>query len=503
MGSFSVNRLKKEELYTLGRYTGYVSSALGIFMLPSVLVSLIYHEDIVYTYSFLFSAIILIVLGIILIGYFRNKVLPTLSLKGSLIFVLGIWALSALFCGLPFLFSGDLSLFDSYFEGMSAITTTGMSIQVATANAVTIWESLAQWLGGLGLIVLILVIIPSSAGLRKLYLTEGRTEQITPNIRHSTIVFIELYLGLTALAIVLYLLVGLNPFDALCYGVCSISTGGFTISTADPTMFNNPPVQLVGLFLMILGGTNFIILYNVFKGNARRYLKDTEFRVMLLFIVVFTAIIIATLYLSGTYEEESLLTLSRDVLFQITAIVTSAGFGSMSMDAWPSFAYNIMVVLMLIGGSVCSTSGGLRIYNVILVLKSIWWEAKSMFLPKNTVITKKIYHNGRDMEITNDMIRSMLIYFIVFIMIFLITTFVLMCFNNDFQMAYSISASALGNTGYAPSFVTVDTHVVIKSMLIIDFWIGRMGLWPLLLSIVYFVDTVGGKVEEVTNRNST
>ncbi len=499
MSSFDINRLKREELYTIGHYTGYVSLVIGIFMLPSVLVSIIYHEDPVYLFAFLISAIILILLGGGLVLYFRKRSIPSLSLKGSLIFVLSIWGLSALFCGLPFLFTGDLGMFDSYFEGMSAITTTGMSIQVATTHSVTIWESLAQWLGGLGLIILILVLVPSSPGLKKLYLTEGRTEQITPNIKHSTFIFIRLYLILTALALFLYLVVGLNVFDAICYGVCSISTGGFTISTADPYMFNYPAVQLVGMFLMLLGGTNFIIIYNVLKGNVRKYIKDVELKAMFAIIVVATILLVASLYYNGLYGD-NLFTIFRNSLFQIVMIVTSAGFTALPMDTWPSFDYNLLILLMFIGGCVCSTSGGLRIYNVVLVLKSIWWEAKSMFLPKNTVIIRKVYHDGKNIEVTDPMVKSILIYFIIYIMIFLISTFVILLVVDDFQMAYTLSASGLGNTGYAPSFVDVSTHVVVKSMLIIDFWIGRMSLWPLLLSIVYGVNMISDRFESLRNR---
>ena len=139
---------------------------------------------------------------------FGRKQSTTLSFKGALIFVLSIWGIIAIYCGLPYILSGELGIFDSFFEAMSGITTTGFSLihEETYPYSVTMWKALTQWFGGLGIIVLLLAIVPSSVSLKRLFFAEGRTEQMTPNVRHTTMIFLKLYASITSLGIILYLL---------------------------------------------------------------------------------------------------------------------------------------------------------------------------------------------------------------------------------------------------------------------------------------------------------
>lgn len=498
MNSFTINKLKQNELRTIGHFTGYICVIIGLFMFVPIISALIFNDSPHYLHSFITSSIISIVAGLILFSVFKRKDITQLSLKGSLIFVLSIWGITALICGLPYYISGDLGAIDAYFEGMSGITTTGFSMLAGTRYpySIAIWEALTQWFGGLGIIVLLLVVIPSSSSLKRLYFSEGKTEQMTPNLKHTTMIYIKLYLILTTIGICLYLLAGLEPFDALCYCFCGIATGGFSIYPNSVMYFNSPLIEAVTIIVMLMGSTNFIILYRIVKRDFNNVHKDAEIKAMATIIIFATLFISLSLYVNGNYNYD-VITIFRHALFQVVSVLSSTGFTSTSINFWSPFCYHILILLMFIGGSVCSTSGGIKIYNVVILLKSIWWEVEEMLLPKNAIIVKKVYHDNKYRDISNSVIKSTLIYVVSYIFIFIISALIILIFCNDFQASYTLAAASLGNTGIDPGYLSIHSPIIVKLVMIIDFWVGRIGIWPLLLMIVYFINMAQGKYEEI------
>lgn len=496
MNTFNINKIKPAEIKTIGHYTGYVSIVLGLFMIIPIICAYIYNDPDIYLYSFTLSAIINISVGLILYLVFNTKNITNLSLKGSLIFVMSIWGFASIFASLPYFISGDLSFIDAFFEGMSGITTTGFSMyDVYTfPYSISIWRCLIQWFGGLGIIFLLLVIVPSSVSLKRLYFAEGKTEQMTPNIKHTSTIFIKVYLILTALAISLYLLGGLDIFDSICYSFVGIATGGYSIHPEHINNFTNPLIQIITIVVMIMGGTNFIVHYRIMKGNWRNLHKDVEIRAMFAIIAIATILIFISLYINGLYGQNAIL-IFRHSLFQVVSIVTSTGFLSTDINIWTPFSYYILVLLMLCGGAVCSTAGGIKIYNIVVMFKAIWWETQQMFLPTNTVIKRKIYHDQKKREISKDTIRTILVYIIAYVLLFIVSTLIVLMFCKNLEISFTIVAASIGNTGVGPSFISPSLPLVVKIVLIIDFWAGRIGVWPLLLSIVYLVYMLQSKVE--------
>lgn len=497
MNSFTINKIKENELKTIGHYSGYVCILIGLLMIIPLICALIYHDHTKYLNSFLVSAIISIIIGFILWTTFNKKHLTQLSLKGSLIFVLSIWGLTALFSGLPYFISGDLSLIDSFFEGMSGITTTGFSLLSATKYpySIAMWESLTQWFGGLGIIVLLLVVVPSSVSLKRLYFAEGRTEQMTPNIRHTTMIYIKLYLLLTTIGIALYLIAGLNLFDAICYCFCGIATGGFSVHPESVYHFNTPLIEIITMFVMMMGSLNFVVQYRVIKGDWKNVYKDVELKAFLFLIIASTILITLSLYTQNFYNQD-LIEIGRHSLFQVVSVITSTGFNSTNINYWPPFCYYILILLMFTGSSICSTSGGIKLYNIVILFKAIWWEVKSMILPKNTIIIQKVFHDNKYRDISNSTIKTILIYIIAYILIFIASVMIIIIYCNDFQTAFTISAASLGNTGLTTTYLSVNTPLMVKIVMIIDFWAGRIGVWPLLLSIVYLINMTQGRLED-------
>ncbi|RAP52344.1 MAG: hypothetical protein BZ133_01460 [Methanosphaera sp. SHI613] len=496
MNTFNINKIKPAEIKTIGHYTGYVSIVLGLFMIIPIICAYIYNDPDIYLHSFIISAVINITVGVLLYFIFNTKSITNLSLKGSLIFVMSIWGFASIFASLPYFISGDLSFVDAFFEGMSGITTTGFSMyDVYTfPYSISIWRCLIQWFGGLGIIFLLLVIVPSSVSLKRLYFAEGKTEQMTPNIKHTATIFIKVYLILTALAISLYLLAGLDLFDSICYSFVGIATGGYSIHPEHINNFTNPIIQAITIIVMLMGGTNFIVHYRIMKGNWRKLHKDVEIRAMFAIIVLATIVIAISLYINGLYGQNVVL-IFRHSLFQVVSILTSTGFLSTDINIWTPFSYYVLVLLMFTGGAVCSTAGGIKIYNILVMFKAIWWETQQMFLPTNTVIKRKIYHDQRKREISKDAIRTILVYIIAYMLLFIVSTLIVLMFSKNLEISTTVVAASIGNTGVAPSYISPSNPLIVKIVLIIDFWAGRIGVWPLLLSIVYLVYMFQSKME--------
>lgn len=495
MNAFHIEKIKMDEVRAIFHYTGFVIIAISSFMAIPIIVSLIYKDPITYFYSFMASIIVSLSVGLILYLTNQSKKISDLSLKGSLIFVLSIWIISAFFCALPLILSRDLSFIDAYFESMSGITSTGFTMysNVPVAYSIRIWRSLLQWFGGLGIIFLLLVLIPSSVSLKRLYFAEGKTEQMTPNIRHTSMMFIKIYSILTIIAITLYVLVGLDVFNALCYSFSGLGTGGFSADVDNLNNFVNPLIQIVTIIVMIMGGTNFLMYYFISKGKWRNVHKDIEVKYMFYLIVLATIIVMFSLLQNNLYNGDLIVTF-RHALFQVVSILTSTGFQSTDINTWPALSYHVLIVLMFIGGAVCSTASGMKIYNIALMVKSVWWELQSIFLPNSIVLKRKVFHDNKEMIITFNMIKPILMFMFAYLLLFVVSTIILLMFCNDFKVAYSIVAGSIGNTGLGPSYINTSIPLVVKIVLIFDFLAGRIGIWPALIPLVYIINNINEKI---------
>ncbi|RAP54273.1 MAG: hypothetical protein BZ137_03145 [Methanosphaera sp. rholeuAM130] len=199
-------------------------------------------------------------------------------------------------------------------------------------------------------------------------------------------------------------------------------------------------------------------------------------------IIVATIVIALNLYFEGFYNQDIIMIL-RHSLFQVTSVLTSTGFSSTDINLWTPFSSSILVILMFIGGCVCSTAGGIKVYNIIIMFKSIVWEVQRMFLPNNMVIKRNVFHDRQLRQISSETISIVHVYIVLYVLLFLISTGVVLIHCQDIQLASSVVAASVGNTGLAPSYIDSSLPLVIKITLIIDFWAGRIGIWPILLPI--------------------
>lgn len=482
----SAHKLNRNEFYSVVHYTGYILILLGLVMLVPIIVALIYHE---YRFipPFIYSSIVSVLLGSVLFKKFDNK--KEISLKSAMVFVTVIWLIGSAIAALPYFFSGDLSYLDSYFEAMSGFTTTGFSMyNLDTASfTMNFWRAFTQWLGGIGIIVMALTILSSpGVNIMRMYSAEGRDERLVPSIRHTTRIILYIYLGYTVLSIFLFVIADMPIFDSVFYAFTALSTGGFALQNASIAVYHNIWIELAAIIIMIIGATNFALHYTVLKGNLKEYFKDIETKVSWTLLLGGGLLVTLFLFNTSIYGHD-IFTSIRYSAFQVVTALTTTGLQTASPTEltvqWEGLGIFILTLLMIIGAGACSTGGGIKWLRIGILVKGMWWEVKSLILPKSAVIPKKIHHVN-DIKIDERLLRLTGLFVFSYIVIYIISILIVLFYYPLVHQVLFEVASALSNVGLGSGLLTSTSPVVVKLVFIIDMWIGRLEIWPILLFLV-------------------
>ena len=275
-----IHRLSRRELKTIMHHTGNVCILLAGAMLIPLIVAFIYNEP-NYFVPFIFSATITAAIGFFLVKLFKVEI--KMTLKSAMIFSTIIWLVACALGALPYYLSGELSYLNAYFEAMSGFTTTGFSMFSnldVVSYTINFWRAFTQWIGGLGIIFLLLALLRSTGvDVMRLYLAEGREERLVPSIKHSTRIIVYIYIFFTVIAIVLFLVAGMPLFDSIFHAFGTLSTGGFGMHNTSLLFYNSVWIEIAAMIIMMLGATNYALHYTVLKGNWKEYFKDIETKV--------------------------------------------------------------------------------------------------------------------------------------------------------------------------------------------------------------------------------
>ena len=251
-----------------------------------------------------------------------------MTLKSAMVFSTIIWLVACALGALPYYFSGELSYLNAYFEAMSGFTTTGFSMFSnldSVSYTINFWRAFTQWIGGLGIIFLLLALLRSTGvDVMRLYLAEGREERLVPSIKHSTRIILYIYLFFTAIGIILFLAAGMPVFDSIFHAFVSLSTGGFGMHNTSVLFYNNIWIEIAAMIIMVIGATNFALHYTVLKGNWKEYFKDIETKVAYSLIIISTVLVTLVLYNNSVYGHDLLLNF-RFALFQMVSAITTTG----------------------------------------------------------------------------------------------------------------------------------------------------------------------------------
>lgn len=461
--------------YTLG----WALNLEAIAMLLPLICGLIYGES---PFAFLVSIAVSALLGIILTA--KKPKNTTMYSREGYASVALCWIALSIVGSLPFMISGCIpNFFDALFETVSGFTTTGASILAdveSIPRGIVFWRSFTHWLGGMGIIVFLIAILPLFGG-SNLYLIKAESPgpsvgKLVPKVKSTAKILYGIYIFLSLIEIVLLLFGGMNLFDSLTTTFGTAGTGGFGIRNASMADFS-PYIQNVVTVFMLIFGVDFSIYYLILIKKFSSALKSTELRTYL-GITISSALLIA-------FNCRSFFSNIGDALhhafFQVASIITTTGYSTVDFDLWPSFSKSVIVLLMFIGACAGSTGGGIKISRIVILFKSIIKEIRITAHPKSTL---KITMNGRVVE--HETLRAVNVYMSAYVIIAAASILIISLDSFDFTTNFTAVASALNNIGPGLSKVGPTQNFSIYSnlstfVLTLDMLIGRLEIFPMLM----------------------
>ncbi|RLD59641.1 MAG: TrkH family potassium uptake protein [Bacteroidetes bacterium] len=460
---------------------GFLLIVEGILMLIPAVVSIIYHENDLL--PFLKSSVITTFIGFFLWFITRN-VKRAVGKREGFIIVTIVWIIYSVFGSLPYILSGSIPSFtNAFFETISGFTTTGASILndiEALPHGILFWRSMTHLIGGMGILVLTVAILPFlGVGGMQLFNAEASgitSDKLHPKMRETARRLWGIYLLLIFIETILLKFGGMSLFDALCHSFGTLASGGFSTKNASIAAFS-PYIQYVVIFFMILAGTNFNLHYYLIKGKFRKIFKNQEYKFYILIILISTIIIAFFLVKNNGSIEKSF----RDALFQVTSIVTCTGFVTADYTGWAKFLWFFIFILMFVGGSVGSTSGGIKVLRHFLLFKNTITEFKRMLHPSAVI---PVRYNGN--VISNDIIFKVQAFFLSYLVIFITSSLLLTFFGMDFVSSMGAIVTTmggigpgLGTVGPVSNFALVPTAG--KWLLSFMMLIGRLEIFSVII----------------------
>ena len=394
------------------------------------------------------------------------------------------WITISIFGAIPFMLTGACgNFFDAFFEAASGFTTTGASILPNVdilPKSLLFWRSFTHWVGGMGVLVLLIAVFPLSGGsnlfLVKAESTGPAVGKLVPRVRSTAKILYQLYIGLTVAEIIFLLFGGLNLFESLTVSFGTAGTGGFSITNGGMAIYS-PYVQIVVTVFMILFGIDFSVFYLLLIGKIRLAFRSEEVRTYLGLIVV--AIAVIAFNCRGIYG--SFVGALRDSAFQVAAIITTTGYSTADFNMWPELSKTILVLLMFVGACAGSTGGGMKVSRILILLKSIKKESKIAAHPKTV---HKIKMSGRMVE--HETVRAVNVYLVAYFAIFAASLLIISLDNFDFTTNFTAVASAINNIGPGLAKVGPVENFSLFSplstfVLTLDMLVGRLEVFPMLV----------------------
>ncbi len=425
---------------------GFLVFAVGLAMLTAYPVSLYFGGT--DALPILLASICTVISGLLLWFVFREREAGELRVREGFAIVTFGWMVVPLFGSLPYLFSGAIPSFtDAYYETVSGFTTTGASILTdveAFPNGLLYWRMLTHWLGGMGIIVLSLAILPLlGIGGMQLFKAEvaGPTkDKLTPRVAETARLLWGLYVLLTVSQVVLLVVGDMPLFDAVCHAFATISTGGFSTKNASIAHYNSVYIDCVVMFFMFVGGTNFALHFGALKGRFADYFRDTEFKFFLGTLGV--AVLVVTAVIGESSFGGDYLKSLRYVAFNIISVMTCTGFATADFAIWAPLAQVVLLFLMFPGACGGSTGGGMKTIRVLILLKTAANELKKIAHPK---VVANVRLGGKTVD--QEILFTVAGFIILYLVTFATSTILLTATGLDIVTSMSAIASAMANVG--------------------------------------------------------
>ncbi len=435
------------------------------------------------------SIVITMATGFGLVFFGKKSNIDFLSQREGIAIVALGWTAVGFFGAFPFFLGHTfLSFTDAFFESVSGFTTTGSSVMTnieGTALSILMWRSFIQWLGGMGIIVLTLAILPFlGVGGMQLYKAEVPSpipDKLTPRLTDSAKILWAVYAGITALEVIFLLGGGMSFYDSVSHAFTTMPTGGFSPKNSSIAFYDSAYFDYVIALFMLLAGINFSLYYQLLRGKPLAFWKDTEFRFFIVLIAVFTLLIAFNIY-NSTYEtvEKSV----RYAFFQVISILTTTGYATADYEMFPGLSHIILFISMFIGASAGSTGGGIKCSRIIVGFKYCYRELFKLIHPRS-VAQIKINSN----VVTDDVLRSIMGFIVLYIGLFVLCSILLGMMGIDMVTSFGAVASCIGNIG--PGFGSVGpaenfAHLpaLAKWLLLWCMLLGRLEIYTIIILVV-------------------
>ncbi len=449
------------------------------FLLLSAAVALIYGESVM---PFILTVAILIALAA---PFARRPSNTKIYAKEGFVCSAGAWIILSAFGALPFLFSGVIpNYIEAVFETVSGFTTTGSTVLSAVEHlpkGILFWRSLTHWVGGMGVLVFMLAILPSAGGnsihLMRAEVPGPTKDKVVPKMRTTALVLYGIYAVLTVIMVVCLLFTGMPLYDSVVNSLATAGTGGFSVKNISIAAYNNPAAEWIISVFMVIFGVNFNLYYLALIGKARAFFKSEEFRVYIgLIVVAVTAVAVNTWNLFEAAGD-----CIRAAFFQVSSIISTTGYSTVDFNLWPSFSKAVIILVMITGACAGSTAGGLKLSRVLIIFKNILKELKHMIRP-NSVNTVKLDGESVRDETTKSAANYLCAYFIIVCLSVVLVSVdgfsfetsasaVLTCINNVGPGFDNVGP--LGNFGEFSDFSTI--------VLTLNMLLGRLEIIPILI----------------------
>lgn len=441
----------------VAKYLGHFTIAIGFLMLPSAVCAVLF-QDWASLVDFVESILCALAVGGFLtaLGY---KAPDRMFQREGLALVSIGWLLTAAISALPFIFSQTLGPVDAYFEAMSGLTTTGSTVLTnieATPQSILFWRSFTHWIGGMGIIVLFVAVLPyMGAGGKQLFKSESPGPDprgLNPRIKDTAVTLWTIYVGLTVVQTILLMLAGMNLFDALTHTFGTLATGGFSTRNQSIAAFDSVTIEVIIIVFMVLAGTNFSLYFAMLHNDWKAPFKNTEWKAFILILAAGALLIVINLMgVQGHADVSppppdapaySLGQAIRHASFLTVSLMTTTGFGTENFDTWPYFSRMLLVMLMFVGGCAGSTGGGIKVVRFIILFKMAYWRLEGTFRPKTV---RPIRINGQVVD--EEIQRTVYAFFFIYLMIFVAASLYMSLLGLPFQTAVTAVVATLNNIG--------------------------------------------------------
>ncbi|MEL7646678.1 MAG: TrkH family potassium uptake protein [Sedimentibacter sp.] len=472
---------RKEGMHFFIKYIGVMLMFVsGIILLP-VAVLPFFPEENKYLMSFFFPFA-----ASFLVGFLMNKTRISddcrMTVADASLVVVASWFFAIFFSSLPFVFGKILDFPHAFFESASGWTTTGLSVVDVEKipRIFLLFRSLSQFFGGLGIVLVVVSALSETLGMT-LFMAEGHTNRLLPNLAFSARMIIKIYFGYFIAGTVLYMVLGMTAFEAVNHTMTSLSTGGFSTRSPSIGYYDSIPVEILTIILMFLGSTSFNAHMLLMGGKVGKFFRLSEFRLSALTAVL--SIIMLTC-ISHFYMNNSLEYSIRTAVFNSMAALTTTGFSTTAFDRWPDSAMLVMVVLMSAGGQIGSTAGGIKLERINVVLKEAAWSVRRKFMPEYMANKPLIVRAEGSTPVTAELFAEAATYVITFMVFLLIGTLSLTACGYSLRDSLFEFASALGTVGLSTGITRFDMPPAALWTLTVGMILGRLEIYVIFYAFM-------------------